>query len=307
MSNSEQTRWWLFTLNNPEVTPEEVWQRSQMYKAGYLAGQLERGESGTPHYQFVTWTKEKTRRSTVKKAFPQAHMEVVKGTPEQAIAYCTKEETRVSEPFFFGELPIKRNSKEDWEAVFLLAQAGRMDLIPAKIKVQHYGNLQRIAKDHIKGVDFETVRGIWIVGSPGQGKTHWARMHLAKGSYYAKMANKWWDGYQGESVVVLDDLDKKAEVLAHHLKIWSDKWSFTAEAKGSAIAPQYHMFVVTSNYAIEDIIKEDPQMLAAIQRRFKVFTLVQDRTGTRTMYDKDNTPFEPEVLSALLRSDYGLK
>lgn len=122
------------------------------------------------------------------------------------------------------------------------------------------------------------------------------------------MANKWWDGYQGEQVVVLDDLDKKAaEHLGHHLKLWGDKWSFTAEAKGSAIAPQYKMFVVTSNYDIEDLIKDDSVMLEAIQRRFKVFRLYHDKeAGTRCIEDDNERPYEPEVLAALLRSDHGV-
>lgn len=49
------------------------------------------------------------------------------------------------------------------------------------------------------------VRGIWIYGPPGTGKTHRARTRYGK--VYLKPQNKWWDGYQGEETVVIDDLD----------------------------------------------------------------------------------------------------
>lgn len=304
-----KSRWFILTLNNPDVLPEELWQRSQAIKGcGFMAGQLETGQEGTPHYQFVVWVKENVRCSVIKKAFPQAHIEIIQGTPEQAIAYCTKEETRTGEPFTFGELPVKRNSKTDWEAVFEAAKLGDMDNIPADIKVKHFNNLQKITKHFLRPTDRQSVCGLWLVGKPGQGKTHFARQMFAKGKYYPKLSNKWWDGYQNEEVVVLDDLDKKSECLGHHLKIWGDKWGFIGESKGGALASAHKAFVVTSNYHIEEIFGEDSILAEAIKRRFKTCVLWQDKkTGFRHIEDEHKNVFEPEVFAALLRSDYGLK
>lgn len=52
--------------------------------------------------------------------------------------YCNKEETRLDGPWTFGEKPVKRNSKEDWEQVWANAKAGKMEEIPADIRVKHY-------------------------------------------------------------------------------------------------------------------------------------------------------------------------
>lgn len=305
MNTKTLSRWWILTLNNPEVVPEELWQRSQMCHASFMAGQLEQGQSGTPHFQFVFHCKEKVRFSAVKKAFPQAHIEDVK-CPDKAVAYCTKEDTRIGEIFRFGDIPIRRNSKEDWDFIFNAAKNNQFDLIPPKIQIQHYSNLKAIAKDHVKGITTESVRGIWIQGKPGHGKTHFARCDLAKDLYYPKMANKWWDGYQGQSVVVLDDLDKKAECLSHHLKIWADKWSFVAESKGSAVPPMYKMFIVTSNYSIEDIFGGDEPLVEALNRRFRNFKLSLRPDGTRLLMDIDGDCYSPEELSADLRTQFGL-
>lgn len=42
------------------------------------------------------------------------------------------------------------------------------------------------------------------------------------------------------------------------MKIWTDKWPFTAEAKGTSCKPDYDHFLVTSNYTIEDIYGPEP-------------------------------------------------
>jgi hypothetical protein len=83
------------------------------------------------------------------------------------------------------------------------------------------------------------------------------------------MANKWWDGYKGESKVVLEDVDiSMKDWLGNFLKIWTDWWSFKGEIKGGVIDIQLKEFHVTSNYKINEIW-EDPKMVDAIQARFK--------------------------------------
>lgn len=53
-----------------------------------------------------------------------------------------KEETRVDGPWEFGEKPVRRNNKMDWEEVRTNAKTGNLDAIPAEIYVKHYHTLR---------------------------------------------------------------------------------------------------------------------------------------------------------------------
>lgn len=164
-----------------------------------------------------------------------------------------KEETRLEGPFEFGTKPVQRNSKTDWEEVKQKAQTGDLDSIPADIYVKHYRTLKEIKKDHMKVQPRCTPRQCyWYWGNAGTGKS---RTALEKHpDAYMKMQNKWWDGYQGEKSVILDEFGKDHVVLGNHLKKWADPWiPFVAEAKGGALTPDYDNFIVTSNYSMQEL------------------------------------------------------
>jgi hypothetical protein len=111
-------------------------------------------------------------------------------------------------------------------------------------------------------------RGVWIRGPPGSGKTH--SVHTTESDLYVKAQNKWWDGYTGQAAVLIDDFDQQGECLAHHLKIWSDKWPAQGEVKGGHVPLTYDRLIVTSNFTIDQAFKNtDPETIKALHRRFK--------------------------------------
>lgn len=270
-----QSRRWCFTINN---YTEEEYAKSLAIECKYIVIGKEVGESGTPHLQgYVVFEKMK-RLTAVKNLLPRAHLEVARGSSQQASDYCKKDKSFEER----GVAPLDEKAKgergreleiERWKRAREASADGRFDDVPADIYFRYYKTMKEIAKDNMKKpCDADDVTGVWIYGEPGVGKSRKAREDYP--GAYLKMQNKWWDGYQKEDYVILDDFDSKE--LGHLLKIWADRYSFLAETKGGAIHIRPKKFVVTSNYSPDDPKFDwDEEMRSAIKRRFKVVHMLK--------------------------------
>jgi len=256
---------WVFTTNN--YTEMDI-TRTNETECVYLIYGRETSTTGTPHLQGYVRFKTQQRLAQVRIFFPTSHLEIAKGDPESNINYCSKE----GQVFEKGKAPISKKAqgeseKQRWKRNLEAAKNGDTENIDPDIYIRYYRTIKEITKDHMaKPPDAEDTTGLWISGPAGCGKSRRAR-ELAPDSYF-KMCNKWWDGYQGEETVIMDDLDKKHDCLAHHLKIWSDRYSFIGETKGGAVHVRPKKIIVTSQYTIEEIW-EDQETRDALNRRYE--------------------------------------
>ena len=271
---SDRGRAWSWTLNN--YTDDEFNQLKEMYDKDnsirYLCFGVEVGESGTSHLQGYIVFKNARVFNSVKKMLPRAHLEKSKGDANSNVVYCSKDGDFLE----WGDRPIsaKRKGeaeKERWVAIVNDAKEGNIDELSdrePKVFLQYYSTLKKIAIQYGQlPPDLTDPCGVWIWGPPGVGKSFKARADYP-GAYY-KPCNKWWDGYQGQENVIMDDFDKVHHVLGHHLKIWSDAYAFLMEIKGGSWTARPMNIVITSNYH-PDEIWTDPSLLSAIIRRFKI-------------------------------------
>lgn len=93
--NNERATCWSVTINNPIKSDEENINLARQKSGWKVYGQLEKGESGTPHYQLMVTTPQ-VRFAAIKKAFPRSHIEVARDRTALS-KYVQKEETRISE------------------------------------------------------------------------------------------------------------------------------------------------------------------------------------------------------------------
>jgi len=262
-----KSRNYVFTLNN--YTDEEIENISTL-ECRYICYGKEVGESLTPHLQgFISFENKKV---LPKKLIPRAHFEAMKGTQAQAIAYCEKDGDFTER----GDRPktpqdIGQDEKARWSDIRKLAEAGDFVALAEKYpkeSILYDKNLERVylkrPKD-LSPLDHEVVPHHWFYGAPGTGKSLGAR-NAEPDAYIKNPNNRWWDGYDGQEAVIIDDFDKYQVAQGGDMKRWLDIYSFQAETKGSQTLIRPKRIIVTSNYHPSEIW-EDPVTLAAIERR----------------------------------------
>lgn len=241
----------------------------------YLVYGKEVGEKGTPHHQGFVVFKNQKRLSNMKDINGQAHWEIKsnKSTFAEASDYCKKDGDFVE----YGTLPVEPRVKgneansDKWRSINDKAKEGDLDWIDQKYpKVfnQSYKNLKQMKVDYMKRKpNLDAVCGTWYYGPSGVGKTNLTTT-LYPDAYLKRAQNKWFDAYQQEEVIVVDDLDDSHAYMGYELKKLADRYCYMVEVKNSSMYIRPKKCVVTSQYKIEEIWKNDPKTIEALTRRF---------------------------------------
>lgn len=164
---------------------------------------------------------------------------------------------------------MKRNCSNDWEIIRENAKQGKLEDVPADIYVRCYNQLQRICKDHMLPKPRPGIEVRVYYGKSGTGKTHDAIEWLGDGYYDKLPTTKFWDGYQGQDAVLIDEF--RGEIGVSHLLKWCDKYKCSVEVKGGGVPLQATKFVLTSNKHPKDWWPElDGETYAAFSRRVTI-------------------------------------
>lgn len=133
----EQGTRWVFTLNNySDADITVLYQLGQTVK--YLVFGKEVGTSGTPHLQGFIVFHSNTRRNAAKLLISnRAHLQVARGSAEQASLYCKKDNDFTE----FGSLPAPRGRPCSATAVleWILAQSSRPTRSQVSLVFPKYG------------------------------------------------------------------------------------------------------------------------------------------------------------------------
>ena len=80
---------------------------------------------------------------------------------------------------------------------------------PPKFQIKHLGNLERIHRQNLSNSSTKQMCAESGFCALQVGKIHFARQVLVAEGYYPTLNNKWWDGYQSQKVVIMEDVDKE--------------------------------------------------------------------------------------------------
>lgn len=245
-----------FTFNNPEV----LFDFSEEENVEYAIYSLEIGESGTPHYQGYIEFKKKTTLGRIHNMFGGefhgVHVEARRGKQAEAIAYCYKptspypdhnDGSFIEGPWVYGAPKMQGERSDILELHQLVATGPTMKTVIDTLPHQFYKystSIVRALPYYQRKRDRTIAPTVHLLyGATGLGKSRWAWDTFP--DLFPKQASKWWDGYNGETVVLFEDY---AGCIAfdEFLRIL-DRYPLSIQTKGGSCQLLATTFVITSN------------------------------------------------------------
>ena len=287
MSNNLRSRGWVITEHDTQAKSLDYYKKyyeKEKEKIKYIIFALEEATTtGKQHYQGYIYYHEARTFTTIKKIFPKAHLEVQKGTPEQASDYCKKEGDYIE----FGELP-KAGKRTDMTRLLEFIQQGHtMDDVSQQFPDLYVRNnnfirreIDRVKFQWFKENDRPQLEVIYLYGTTGEGKTYSVRQAY-KDRYFVHNYKHPFDGYQGQDVLVMEEFrsDLPINQMLNYLDHYAD---ITLPARYADKVACYTKVIIISNWEFEKQYYEarqyDPKTYNAFKRRVThVFTVEEFR------------------------------
>jgi len=225
----------------------------------YLVYQRESGdEKHREHWQGYAEFKSAKSLKAVQKTcgIPNAHLENAGGTATEAAEYCMKDDTRMPDTDFkeHGErMPDqeqgKRNDILELRDVAMKASSKTEllvndDAMPSLAKYGRFADMCMMAGLKKRTREFREVEVIIHYGKSGAGKT---RKAYETGAHIIDLEkNEWWDGYDGEDTILIDEFDGSQCTLTRMLRLL-DGYQCRLPIKGGFTYAQWTKVYITSN------------------------------------------------------------
>lgn len=291
-----KTSQYVIVVHHPPDNAEAIFRAwAQLDMIAFACVARETGTTGTtPHLHVFAITPQSMAVSRfiqfIHSKFPSAHVEAAIGSIATNLHYARKEGNYED----IGLLVIenddptldangrkrKKDINEQYREAIQLARAGQVDKVEPAVRLRHYKALTDIS--NIVETSTEPLKrkaGLWIWGPVGTGKStavHDAFTQPGKWQMYAKPNSQWWDQYQGEQVIYIDEFTPETAhpYIKNHLKLWTDPSAQIVERKGSTAKIRPQVVLIVSNWPPEAFFfnpnRPDPTNLMAILKRFVV-------------------------------------
>ena len=270
----------------------------------YFCMSDEIGDKGTYHTHFYCIFSSRVRFSTMKKHFPEAHIEAAHGNVQSNIDYIRKSgkwadteksETCVEGTFEeWGTIPAQKGKRQDMEELYELVKAGYSDAEILAINHDHILYLDKISKtrttlliDKFKNTRRLDLKVTYISGATGTGKTRGILDTYGDGEVYRVTDYLHpFDNYQCQPVLVFEEF--RSSLKISDMLNYCDIYPIELPARYANKYACYEYVYLTSNIPLEEqypeIQQASPETWKAFLRRIHEVQ-IYDEDGTIRVYD----------------------
>lgn len=262
------------------------------------------GEQGTPHTHIYVNFASRVRFNTIKKQFPEAHIEIAHGTALENVDYIKKQgkwendkksETRIEGTYEeWGTIPNQKGTRLEMEELYTLIKEGysnseilafnndyildihKLDIVRTTLLIDKYKGTRRL-----------NLKVIYISGATGTGKTRGVLdTHGDANVYRVSDYTHAFDGYACEPVIVFDEF--RSSLRLADMLDYCDIYPIQLPARYNNKVACYDTVYIISNWDLEkqyrEVQTDNPPSWKAFLRRIHEVRIYNE-DGTIDLYD----------------------
>lgn len=219
----------------------------------FIQWQVERAPTtGRLHVQGFAQFKSRVRIGTIRRALgdPGVHIEARRGSVDDCIKYCSKEDTRVRGPYSLGEAR-QQGKRTDLEAFEVAVKRGDGDKLlwedHFSCMCRFYSAPRRYRLDTVEQRNWQP--SIYVFYGPtGTGKSR-AAFELAQQapSFFTwARGSAWADGYSSQHTIIFDEFDGSF-FSYRQLLAMLDRYPLQWQVKGATVPILARQYIITSS------------------------------------------------------------
>lgn len=226
----------------------------------YVIGK-EIATTGTPHLQGYAEFKNPRYPKAVAQLLKGCHIEIRKGTREQATDYCKKDGNYIEHEDGFQP----QGKRTDLSFYPTMREAAENSVSYQAIKM----NQARL--EYLEAPRDWKPEVYWYYGETGTGKSRkarWTATQLDRDAhvYTKNEGSKWWNGYDAHEIVIIDDFRDSWWSLTEMLRLL-DRYEAKVECKGGMRQFKPRVIIVTSAFAPSTLYQSTGECVKQLTRR----------------------------------------
>lgn len=239
-------RCWCITINN--------WTQADKFgldmilkKCNYGIYGEEVGKQGTPHLQGYIHLANPLSLQVLKKSIPRGHFIVANGSDEENRTYCSKDGVNIKE---VGQISVGQGTRTDIKLIASLIKNQEITLQELMFEypdmyVRYSRSFEKMFNAVMKPRDTPP-QVFWRYGLAGTGKSRYVYDTYGLQNVYPKDGTPWWDGYNQQQVILIDDFDNN--IPYRTLLRILDRYVYQGQVKGSYVQINSPFIYITSEH-----------------------------------------------------------